>query len=113
MSVSISVDLSIYPLDVVMRACLPFTGRFYVSPQAPVDGRVVVELTPRDRAELAPDLAGQFANALLDHYLRGVIAAETRGIRELLLAQAFCESDLLDRRNIEADAEADPRGIAR
>ena len=108
---TITVDLAIYPLDVVLRACHLFTARCHVVPRAASDGRVDVELTARDPNDSLADLAGLFANTLLDTHLRAVIAAETRVIRELLVAQAFCEGGFLDRSGIESDEYADPRGI--
>ncbi len=109
---TVEVDLSIYPLDVVLRTCHRFTSRCYVIPHAAANGRVTVELIARDKDDALSDLRGAFANALLDSHLRAVIAEETRVIRELLVAQAFCEADLLDRRDIESDEYEDPRGIA-
>lgn len=110
---TINVDLSIYPLEIVLRTCHAFTSRCYIAPHAAANGRVAVEFTARDQGDSLRDLAGAFANALLDAHLRALIAGETRAIRELLVAQAFCEADLLDRRDVEGDEYADPRGIAR
>jgi His-Xaa-Ser system protein HxsD len=110
--VSIRIDLAIYPLDIVLRACHPFTARCYVFARDVEDGTVTVEFAPRNPGESLRDLAGEYSNALLDYRLRRLIADETRVIRELLVAQAFCEADLLDRRQSESDEYADPRGIA-
>lgn len=109
---TITVDLAFYPLELVLRTCHTFTGRCFVVPRAAGHGHVAVELTPRDQDDSLRDLAGDFSNALLDCRLRALIAEETRPIRELLVAQAFCEADLLDRREVESDEHADPRGIA-
>ena len=111
--VAIAIDLRIYPIDVILRTCHAFTARCYVFPHIDKDGRVVVEVEPRDANDPLRDLAGAFSNALLDQQLRATIGEETRAIRELLVAQAFCEADLLDRRDSESDEHADPRGIAR
>lgn len=109
---TIEVDLSIYPLDAVLRACHRFTSRCYSVPRVAGEGLLTVELVARHQGDTLSDLQGAFANALLDAHLRTVIAEETRTIRELLVAQAFCEANLLDRRDIESDEYADPRGIA-
>ena len=108
--IAIDVDLTIYPLEVVRRAAHAFSGRCFVAFERR-DGRLRVQLTPQNEGDEPRDLAGSFANALLDHSLRVVIAEETRAIRELIVAQAFAEADLLDRRESESDYEADPRGI--
>ena len=130
---TITVDLAIYSLDIVLRTCHAFTSRCFVTPHVVANGRIGVgpdcrgpedcrrhrlgrglaararQLTGKDSLR---DLAGAFSNALLDSHLRAVIATETHTIRELLVAQAFCEADLLDRADIESDEHADPRGIA-
>jgi His-Xaa-Ser system protein HxsD len=112
MKTSIEVDLTVFPADVVLRTCHAFTGRYAVTPRCRGTKTMTVELEPRDGGDMPPGVAGAFANALLDQHLRGVIAEETRPIRELLVAQAFCEADLLDRRDVEADEYDDPRRIA-
>ena len=112
MTVSVTIDLSIYPLDAVLRACHTFTARCSVFARHSGEGQVSVELTPRDE-EASGDLAGDFSNALLDACLRVRIAEETRAIRELLVTQAFCEADLLDRGDSESDEYEDRRGMAR
>ena len=110
-TISINVELAIYPIEVVLRACHAFTARCYVFAHDAHDGTVVIDFTSKEDAPLR-ELTGEFANSLLDHSLRAQIAAETHAIRELLVAQAFCEADLLDRRDANSDEYADPRGIA-
>jgi His-Xaa-Ser system protein HxsD len=108
---TITIDLSIYPLDLVLRTCHIFTGRCYVVPHAVANARVAVEFVARDENDSLRDLAGAFSNALLDSHVRALVGGETRAIRELLVAQAFCEAGLLDRGDIESDEYTDPRGI--
>jgi len=109
--IAITVDLTVYRLEVVLRACHAFTGRCYISTRSAGDGALLVELAAREESDSLRDLAGEFSNALIDSQLRALISTETRTIRELLVAQAFCEADLLDRRDSESDEYADPRGI--
>ncbi len=104
---------SVHPLDVVLRACHAFTATCAVSARGAGPGHLAVELAARDANDLPPAIGGEFWNALIDAHLRVRIADETRAIRELLVAQAFCEADLLDRRESEGDEREDPRGIAR
>lgn len=108
----LEVDTTIYPLDVVQRAAHVFTARCFVLFRRLDSNRMAVELEPRDDRDDVRTLSGEFANVLLDHTLRARIAAETSAIRELIVAQAFCEADLLDRRQMNANVEDDPRGIA-
>ena len=107
----LTVDLAIFPIDVVLRACHALSGRCSVSVRGDAS-TATLDLTARDPADTLDDLPRALDDALLDHALRATIAAETRTIRELLVAQAFCEADLLDRRDIDADEHDDPRGIA-
>jgi His-Xaa-Ser system protein HxsD len=108
----IEVDLAIYPLETVLRACHRFTARYYITPRVN-GGSVIVAFSARDGGAVSDNLRGELANELLDAELRALIAAETKTIRELIVAQAFCEADLLDRRDVESDEWADPRGIVR
>jgi His-Xaa-Ser system protein HxsD len=55
--------------------------------------------------------AAEFSNELVNQRVRLDIANETRLIRELIVAQAFAEADLLDRSDSEASYVDDPRGI--
>ncbi|MBV8518456.1 MAG: His-Xaa-Ser system protein HxsD [Acidobacteria bacterium] len=109
---AINVDLTVHPLPVVLRVCHAFTARCYVFTRRASDESIVVELAARDERDALRDLAGEFSNALIDHHLRAIVAEETRAIRELLVAQAFCEADLLDRRDMESGEREDRRGIA-
>jgi len=109
---TVTVDLTIYPMELVLRTCHTFTARCFVSPHAVADGLLEIELIAREERDSLRELAGDFSNALLDSHLRALIAGETHTIRELLIAQAFCEADLLDHRDIESDESADPRRIA-
>jgi His-Xaa-Ser system protein HxsD len=108
------VDVVVYPIEVVLRACHTFTNRCYVFPRTVGEGTVAIDFVPRDSSQTSLcELAGAFTNILLDFRLRDIIAAETSAIRELLVTQAFCEADLLDRRQSESDEYGDPRGIVR
>lgn len=101
----IRVDLALYSLEVVLRTAHAFIGRGEIFVRGIENGSVIVEI--------AAELEREFTDALLDNRLRALIAEETKTIRELLVAQAFCEADLLDRSDIERDEREDPRRIAR
>jgi len=109
----ITVDLAVYPLELVLKTCHAFTGRCHVQLRHESESRLTIEFAPRDERDSLRELAGEFSNALLDFRLRAMVADETRVIRELLVAQAFCEADVFDRGDIESDEYADVRGIAR
>jgi His-Xaa-Ser system protein HxsD len=111
-SISIVIDRSIYPVDVVSRTCYAFTARAYVFMTPCGESSVRVDIAPKQAGGDIAAIAGEFGNLLLEQSLRARIAEETRSIRELIVAQAFCEGDLLDRRDTDADPAEDPRHIA-
>lgn len=111
--IAIDIDLSIYDVDTITNAAHAFTARCYVFVQSVHSGVLRVSFATRIEDDNLRDIVGAFGNALLDAHLRRTIAEETRAIRELLVAQAFSEADLLDRAESEGDEHDDPRGIAR
>jgi hypothetical protein len=48
---------------------------------------------------------GEFENALLDHQLRFEIARETATLRELIVAKAFAEGDVLEDPPVGDDSD--------
>jgi His-Xaa-Ser system protein HxsD len=108
----VDVDAALYGEDVVFRVAYDFTGSCTVD-LARQGETIRVTLAPKSAEADLQSIGNAFRNALIDARLRRDIAAETRTIRELLIAQAFAESDLLDHALTEADYEADPRNIAR
>jgi His-Xaa-Ser system protein HxsD len=110
---SITVGLDVYTLDAVLRACHAFTARCYVFVRMGEGQTAIVDFAARDEGAALMNIAGDFSNALLDYQLRAAIAAETQSIREILVAQAFCEASFLDDQDRESDEYTDPRGIAR
>lgn len=111
-AVSVTIELEIYSIDVVLRAAHALSGRCFVFINRAVDGGVIVDFAAQDATDDLRELVGKFSNALLDYRLRALISEETHSIRELIVAQAFCEADLLDRRASEDDYAEDPRGIS-
>lgn len=95
-SVTIRVDLRVYPLEVVQRAA------FRCSDIASFDFSVIAEhelditATVKSAFSIAPpDLRARFHNELLDQKLRQSVADETRNERDLILAYAFSNTKLL------------------
>ena len=113
-TLSLSVDTSIYSLDALFRTCYVFTDKCYLflePEEAPV--RVRVRFSKKSESSDLRRVTGDFCNELINQRLRRDIAAETRAIRELIVAQAFAEADLQERPASESDYNADPKGIAK
>lgn len=114
-SLSIAVDTAIYSLDALFRVCYAFTDRCYLFLQAKdeIPSVINVRFTRKaDDSDLSA-LAGEFSNALIDQKVRLQISAETKAVRELIVAQAFAEADLIDRSLSESSYVGDPKGISR
>ena len=112
-SLSIFVDTTVYPLEVLFRTCYVFTDRCFLFLH-PTDVSGVINVRFKQKLELCDldSLAGEFSNELINQRIRLDIANETRSIRELIVAQAFAEADLLDKSGCEAGYIDDPKGIS-
>jgi His-Xaa-Ser system protein HxsD len=112
-TLTLEVDTAIYSLEALFRVCYAFTGRCYLFLEpATKDPSIVVRITGKKPDFDLDTVAGEFSNALIDERVRRDIATETMSIRELIVAQAFAEVDILDRSLAEASYVEDPKGIA-
>jgi His-Xaa-Ser system protein HxsD len=85
---AVRLDLTVFRESAVKKAAYNFSGRCAVTLHRDAD-TLVATLRPTQLASDAADLAGEFCNEVLDQELRASVAEETRGIRDLLIAQAF------------------------
>lgn len=110
-SVAFVLDEDLYPLDAIYGASYLFVDRCWLFLDRPADGRVQVRLrTKADQAAAGEldQLAGEFANELLNQVLRLRIGDSTRALREYTLARAFFGEDgraSIDALLAELDAE--------
>jgi His-Xaa-Ser system protein HxsD len=112
-SLCVSVDTTVYTTDALFKACYTFTDRCYLFLSPTENPRVIkVRFAPKSSECDLAVTAGEFCNELIDQRVRQQIAAETGAIRELIVAQAFAEADLIDRSLPESSYLDDPRGIA-
>jgi His-Xaa-Ser system protein HxsD len=107
------VDASVYRLSAVKKAAYRLADRCFVQIEAIAGGCIQVTLTTKSGNTQLDMLEGDFRNELLDQDLREIIAEETKGIRNLILAQAFSGASLTDPVADTADHRDDPLGIAR
>ncbi len=113
-SLCVCVDTAAYSLEALFRVCYVFTDRCYLFLRPEGSSSVIRVMFTRKSPDCdLPTLAGEFSNELINQKVRLQVASETRAIRELIVAQAFAEADLLDRSLSESDYVEDPRGIAR
>jgi His-Xaa-Ser system protein HxsD len=114
--ISIDVDARLYSASATMRAAYKFTGRYHVALEqlGETEPQLRVVLRPKSSAELVDEqkLRGDFLNELLDQRLREALETEFGALRQLIVAQAFADANLLDPVREDADYVADPLNIA-
>jgi His-Xaa-Ser system protein HxsD len=91
---SLTVDTEIYGLEVLFRACYAFTDRCYLFLRDRAPTQVTVVFRKRRSPKTLSALVEEFTNELIDQRLRVLLAAETKEIRERIVAQAFAEGEL-------------------
>jgi His-Xaa-Ser system protein HxsD len=109
--VVLEVDPKIYRLSAIKKAAYKFGDRCHVIIATDDHSMIRVTMYAKVGVHDAGTLAGELQNEILDQELREVVAAETEGVRNVLLAQAFSETSLLDPLGDSGDADADPLGI--
>lgn len=90
------VDLDVYGLTPLQKVAHKFTDRCFVHLRHRDERTVEVRLKPTKSCEQLDLLAGQFCNEVLDQRLREVVALESEGVRNLILAHALSRAQLGD-----------------
>jgi His-Xaa-Ser system protein HxsD len=90
----VRLDRAVYRLSAVKKAAYKYGGFFSILIEES-EKSTVVSLKPTATCQNPDEAAGQFCNEVLDQELREEIAAETRGVRDLLLAHAFSKTSLI------------------
>ncbi len=95
----LTVPIDVYGMDAIFRSCYWLTNRCYVYLAPPEGDLIEVTLVAKEGGVALTDrLAWNFLNDLVDQRLRIDVNRETRPIREMIVAQAFAETDLIDDR---------------
>jgi len=93
---SFIVDPKVYRLDAVKKAAYKFADKYFVEVSMPEPQYIRVSARHKSGSKLSKDEQQEFLNEILDQELREVVAEETRGVRDLLLAQAFSKVSLTE-----------------
>jgi His-Xaa-Ser system protein HxsD len=110
---SMTIDLTVYSLDAVLKTCYLFLDEFYVFiDHAESPDRLRIYLSAQNDAGDFERVLGEFSNRLLWQEVRQKVADETRTIREIIVMQAFTEAGIEAQTSVEADYILDPLGIA-
>ena len=108
---SFVVNEDLYPRDAVFGAAYLFIDRCWVYLKRPSDKEIEIVLTSREAAvekEALVELAGEFANELMNQIVRIQVGEQTAQIREYYLARAFFSDpnqSSIDALLAELDAE--------
>ena len=108
----VDLDCAVYRLSAVKKASYKFGDRFHIKIETLPNGWARVTLKAKVGTVEPVLAAGEFCNEVLDQELREVVANETATIRDLLLAHAFCATDLLDQSTDAGNANSDPSAIS-
>lgn len=88
------VDLEVYPLAVLLKVAHKFTDRCYLHLQFEGESAVGVRFRGKKGADCT-SVAGDFCNELIDQTLRLQVNQETEEVRNLILAHALSNTNLL------------------
>jgi His-Xaa-Ser system protein HxsD len=95
---NIVVDLNLYSLIAVKKSCYKFTADCSIQMNCIGQDKVGLIFTfPAGVSIEAKDrLIADFYNELIDQDLRDIISKETEQVRNLILAEAFSKTSLLE-----------------
>ena len=108
------VDTSLHSRRAIFEACYKLTDRAFVTlTRDPANPSLLFVGFRARQGTLDPSIAGSFGNELIDQEIRAALDHEMAPIRDLIVAQAFAEGNLLDSLREEGDYCEDPLGIGR
>lgn len=92
------IDLNLYGLVSIKKACYKFTSECSVQIHNVMQDKVKVRFSFPHNVDIhvKEKLLNDFHNELLDQDLREIIFKETEPVRNLILAQAFSKTSLLE-----------------
>jgi His-Xaa-Ser system protein HxsD len=109
----LTVELSIYSLEAVLKTCYLFLDQCYLFVEyGSSPGELNIYFTPQGTDQDIEQIIGEFSNRLLWQEVRRQVSDETKEIRERIVRQAFTEANLSGELLTEGDYNADPARIA-
>jgi His-Xaa-Ser system protein HxsD len=109
---TIEIDPSVYRLSAIKKAAYRLGGQGEFTITTNGAGRIVVTMSVYGTCDDAEFLTKEFHRQLLDQELREEIADQTAPIANLLMAQAFSATSLIDATSDKVDFRNDPAHIA-
>jgi His-Xaa-Ser system protein HxsD len=113
-SLVVAVNGDLYSREALFRVCYLFTDGCYLFLSQDENSPIIqVRFNRKSPDTDLNEMASEFSNELINQKVRLDVAAETKAIRELIVAQAFAEADLFSGSDSEASYLEDPKGISR
>ncbi len=113
-TLNIKVSTELYSKESIFRACYWYTDKCYLFLEKG-SNHINIFFKPKPTQSIdLKTLASEFLNELINQKVRSDVTNETGKIRELIVAQAFAEVNLLPDDNVgvpKDDYLADPLGI--
>lgn len=106
------IDESVYGLTAVLKSAYRATGRSYLHLQRGAGGVIEVRLRAKRPDDDSDAALREFLNDLIDQGCREIVARETQGTRDLIMAHALSRSNLISPGLESANPEEDPHGIS-
>lgn len=98
LNATLEFNPNIYAIDVIKRAAYKFTDRCAFEFEYVDELKVILNITFLAIAndETQKDIINQLHNEILDQDLRRIVSAETEQVRNLILANAFSNTKLIN-----------------
>jgi len=101
---ALTVDLAVYSLDCVKRSAYRFTDRFALDLKVEGNAAICTLSFDATASDQVKDIVvASFQKELLDQDLRATIRAETKDVRNLILAHAFSRTGLIGDEPLPVD----------
>lgn len=101
----IKINCDVYSLEAIFKTCYWYTEKCYLYLDKSNNiANVYLKVKQGQNVDLQV-LAGEFLNDLINQRVRSDVTKETGKIRELIVAQAFAEGNLLPGKESEATSE--------
>jgi His-Xaa-Ser system protein HxsD len=101
---TLTVDLAVYSLDCIKRSAYRFTDSFALDLR--IEGNVALcalSFDAKTSDQEIDSVVASFQKELLDQDLRATVRAETKDVRNLILAHAFSRTGLIGDEPLSSD----------
>lgn len=107
----VKLDSAVYRLNAIKKAAYKFAGRCMINISTSEGREVTLAVDCHDPQIDVPTLLREIHAEITDQELREVVLEETAAVRQLLLAQAFSATSLIEPEAETADYRVDPTRI--